>query len=527
MATGDILKDSADTYGTSFGGSQSTFVCNWSSGTAAAGSLLVAIAGVTNYQYGGYDFSAASNGSGLSTPNAWNESILYSGNLFSIVAYWREAEGGETGVTITPSSGGVTGWGHLCEIDSTDLDLSALDASTTNFGSAGTQATSIGSGTASGTATTGLAIAVFGHDSGPSSLDTSTSYTNSFTRFIRSYVDVNMVGLHAAKRTISSNSNSTTFSSSLNDYAVGGMLVWGGSSAPVLSLDSVTGTVTYGGTFTANLTAGGSSGSASITQGSHSDTLTINSWGATSASLSLPAITSSHLVPGSATLSMTNAASQNDTLSVTVAAPTGYSSVTLTSVSSTGLIPTSTALGTGDVIIYTSALGADFVVNANGTYSVDGAVANGTYTATLRVWDASDGNWGSSETLTIIISEGEYPLVVGNMSLSLTLNDVALRYSGSDRTLPVSTMELSLATSNVGLVKASSLSVGNLGLTLALQDVNLSYAPITKTIVVNTMSLALSLKSVGLIYSNAATSSNYVFVKPLTKNIARSLHGHF
>lgn len=482
---------------------------------ASSGNLLIAAVSVTQASR---TFTASAG---------WTAGPYLSGTLFSYATFWKISDGTETGLTITAAGGTCSGNSNIYEFDGSSL-VGTLDASSSGTEAAGSGADT---GVATGSATSGLAIAIFGADVSRASLSTTPSYTDSMTRVGITSSGTSRGGFHIATKLISASSNDCQFTSGYDssyptEGQAGCMLVFG-EAISSLSIDGVSGTISYSGTFTANLTAGGSSGSASITQGSYSDTLTINSWGSTSASLSLPAITSSHLVPGSATLSMTNAASQNDTLSVTVSAPTGYSSVTLTSVASTGLIPTSTALGIGDVVIYTSALGADFVVNADGTYSVDGAVANGTYTATLRVWDATDGNWGSSETLTIIISEGEYPLVVGNMSLSLTLNDVALRYSGSDKTLPVSTMELSLSTSDVGLVKGSKLSVGNMGLTLSLQDVGLSYAPITKAIVVETMSLALSLKSVGLVYSNATTSSNYVFVKPLTKNIARSLHGHF
>lgn len=417
MAMGDVVKSGVDTYGVSYGGSQASFISAFAGNAVAqAGNLLVALVGVTNYQSGGFTFSATATGTGVTAPDGWNIGLAFPGSYQSSALFWRIADGHENGVTMVAAGGaGLTGWGKLFEIDATGLNLSALHSSASNNTFATTATTSISTGTASGVAASnGLAIAFFAHDSGPAGLDTSAAYTNGFARFARSGVDANYPGLHAAMKTITAGSNETTFSSSLNETAFAGIVVWDGAPlVPQLGISGTTGSIAYGSTFTAALSNGGSAGTASLVQGSFSTALSIGAWGDTYASLSIPAIATTQLVPGSAVLRMVNAAGKVATLAVTLEMPAGKNLVTLTSVASTGLVPTDQPLVVGASILadaFVQDANGDIttyplVINADGTWAIGGgAPGNGAqYQFARRVRDPADGSWGTEAIATVTL----------------------------------------------------------------------------------------------------------------------------
>lgn len=219
MALGDIVQ-----VGTRVGsGSSSSFSPTCSA--AVAGNLLVAYGTVTASRT-------------ATTPAGWTAGPTVSSSALSTHTFWKEAAGGETGVTIVLSSSNA-GYYNIIEIDSGTADLSAVDASAEDESNVATPVSSQASGTAVGTATDGIAFAVFGQDN-LGTVNNGRAYTNSFTeRDTSDTGNTSRGGYTVASKVITGNSNSSVFSNTEGSQEMyGAILVFGVAGAPSFAIDT-------------------------------------------------------------------------------------------------------------------------------------------------------------------------------------------------------------------------------------------------------------------------------------------------
>lgn len=213
MAIGDIIQT-----GTPAGsGSGGPYVPTLGS-AATIGNLLVAFGAITI------------GGRTATTPAGWTAGPAQDvgGNLSSHI-FWKESDGTETDVTITLSGSGG-GYYNIMEFDGSGLNLSAIDASAEDETNIATAVASQSTGTAAGTATSGLALGLFGFDIG-GNVSTGRAFTNGFAEIDTSDVaNTSRGGYSLASKVITGNSNETTFShTETNEEMYGAMLVFGSS----------------------------------------------------------------------------------------------------------------------------------------------------------------------------------------------------------------------------------------------------------------------------------------------------------
>jgi len=143
-------------------------------------------------------------------------------------------------------------------------------------------------------------------------------------------------------------------------------------------------------------------------QGAVVEANTINSWSATEVTSDSIIIESSQLKYGTQTQRVTNDTGNEGTKTFVANPATGNDFVDLTSVAEAGdRITALPDLAANDQIRYADELsgggGFSVVVNADATFSVDGATPDGTYTFEVRAWDDSDQTWGTAANQTVII----------------------------------------------------------------------------------------------------------------------------
>ena len=156
---------------------------------------------------------------------------------------------------------------------------------------------------------------------------------------------------------------------------------------------------------------GASQGSGGVTQeqGAISVALTETAWADTEITATSATIESTGLKYGVQTIEVTDDSAANGTNTYTATPLAGNDYVDLTSIATTGqLLTTSGVLAIGDQIRYANELsgggGYSVTVNADATFSIDGATPDGVYTFEVRAWDTSDQTWGtaSNQSVTVV-----------------------------------------------------------------------------------------------------------------------------
>lgn len=190
---------------------------------ATSGNLLIAAVSVTQASR---TFTASAG---------WTAGPYLSGTLFSYATFWKISNGTETGLTITAAGGTCSGGSNIYEFDGSSL-AGTLDAS-----SSGAEAAGVGAdtGVATGSSTSGLAVAIFGADVSRASLSTSPAYTDSMTRVGITSSGTSRGGFHVATKLISASSNDCQFTSGYDsaypaEGQAGCLMVFGesGGSSP-------------------------------------------------------------------------------------------------------------------------------------------------------------------------------------------------------------------------------------------------------------------------------------------------------
>jgi hypothetical protein len=134
--------------------------------------------------------------------------------------------------------------------------------------------------------------------------------------------------------------------------------------------------------------------------------LTPSAWADGSATAPSATIESTGLKYGIQTLRVTDNAAADDTITFTANTLANNAYVDLTSVATSGqLLTISGTLAIGDQIRYANVLsgggGYSVTVNADATFSFDGATPDGSYTFEVRAWDTSDQTWGTAANQTV------------------------------------------------------------------------------------------------------------------------------
>ena len=209
---------------------------------------------------------------------------------------------------------------------------------------------------------------------------------------------------------------------------------------PVISGPSITTIAPDPATTGAELTFTGTTfeavqgtGGATQEQGAVVVALTENSWSDTEVTADSAVIEDTQLKYGTQTGRITNDSAQEGTKTFVANPATGNAFVDLTSVATAGdRITAIPDLAANDQIRYANELsgggGFSVVVNADATFSVDGATPDGTFTFEVRAWDDSDQTWGTAANQTVIIGEvpstriGLTGPLTGSLTSSLTSN---------------------------------------------------------------------------------------------------------
>lgn len=137
--------------------------------------------------------------------------------------------------------------------------------------------------------------------------------------------------------------------------------------------------------------------------------VTEDSWADTSVGITSATIESTGLKYGINSFKLTNNSAETDTITSTVNPATGNSFVDLVAplASSGDRITAVGDLANNDQLRYVNELsgggGFSVTVNTDGSFSVDGATPDGTYTFEVRAWDTSDQTWGTAANQTVII----------------------------------------------------------------------------------------------------------------------------
>lgn len=214
-----------------------------------------------------------------------------------------------------------------------------------------------------------------------------------------------------------------------NDGASDSNILESGSWATIASGPTITNTTdpaTTGSELTITGTGfGATQGTGGVTQeqGAVVVALTENTWGDTSITADSATIESTGLKYGVQTIEVTDDSSQTATDIFTANPVAGNDYVDLTSIDgvASNRITAIADLAIGDQLRYeniTTPGSYAVTVNADATFSIDGAAPDGVYTFEVRAWDTSDQTWGTAATQTATLGT---PASGGDISNRITI----------------------------------------------------------------------------------------------------------